>query len=202
MRRLRWHRLWAGIMTVALFTILPPGPRAGVQLRIDPDHSTVGFSVRHLFTRVRGQFRAFSGTLEFDEGAVESSKVTATIQAASVDTNVKARDEDLRSNRFFDAEKYATLEFTGTQVKKLDATHFTVHGKLTMHGVTKDVELAAEFLGKGKDPWGNVRYGFHASTTVNRKDFGMQWNEVVETGGVLVGDEVEITLDIEALPAP
>ncbi len=201
MNRFQSVRLLALAMSMTLATALP-GASAAERLKIDPDHSTVGFSVRHLFTRVHGQFRSFEGTLEFDETSVESSKVSATIQAASVDTNVKARDEDLRSSRFFDVEKHPTLQFSSSRVQKIDAGHFTIFGKLTMHGVTKDVQLDGEFLSKGKDPWGNVRYGFRATTKVNRKDFGMQWNEVVETGGVLVGEEIEIVLDIEAMSAP
>jgi len=172
-----------------------------VTLAIDPEHSNVGFSVRHLFTRVQGRFKEFSGAFSFDEANPSASSVTANIKAASVDTNVEARDKDLRSKRFFDVETYPTLTFTSKSVEKLSASKFKIAGTLTMHGVAKDVVLDAEFLGKGKDPWGNLRYGFRAATTVNRKDFGMQWNEVVEAGGVLVGDEVEITLDIEAVPA-
>ena len=122
------------------------------------------------------------------------------IQVASIDTNVEARDKDLRSDRFFDAEQFPTLEFTSTSVVAVSETKFKAKGFLTMHGVKKEVVLDIEFLGKGNDPWGNLRYGFHASTVVNRKDFGMQWNEVLETGGMLVGEEVTISLDMEALP--
>jgi polyisoprenoid-binding protein YceI len=190
-------------LAVSMLTasVSAPGVMAGEALKIDHSHSTIGFSVRHLFSRVNGQFREFEGTIEFDEKAIEASKVTASIKAASVDTNVQGRDEDLRSKRFFDAASFPTLEFVSTGVKKVDGASFEISGKLTMHGVTKDVVLSAEFLGKGKDPWGNLKYGFHAETIVNRKDFGMQWNEVVETGGVLVGEEITITLDIEAAPA-
>ena len=178
-----------------------PAVSAGEKLKIDPEHSSVGFSVRHLFTRVQGRFTKFSGTLEFDAKAIEAAKVSATIQAASVDTNVAERDNDLRSKRFFDVEKFPTLDFITTKVEKVGGQRFKVHGKLTMHGVTREVVLDAEFLGAGKDPWGNQRYGFHAATTVDRKDFDMQWNEALETGGVLVGDDIEVVLDIEAVPA-
>jgi len=174
---------------------------AAEKLSIDPEHSSVGFSVRHLFTRVQGSFREFSGSIAFDEANLAASRVTASIRAESVDTNVAARDKDLRSARFFDVEKFPTLEFRSTGFEKLQGSRVRLKGELTMHGVTLPVVLDAEFLGKGKDPWGNLRYGFRATTTVSRKEFGMQWNEVVETGGVLVGDDVEITLDIEATPA-
>jgi polyisoprenoid-binding protein YceI len=150
---------------------------------------------------VHGRFGDFTGRLTFDEANPAGSKVEAVIQAASVDTDVEARDKDLRSKRFFDVDRFPTIEFRTTRVEG-SGKQARVIGELTMHGVTKQVSLDTEFLGKGKDPWGNERYGFHAETTVNRKDFGMTWNEVVEAGGVLVGDEVEITLDVEAVPAP
>lgn len=187
---------------VVLAGALPALPaRAATKLEIDPQHSNVGFSVRHLFTRVQGRFRDFSGSLTFDEANPASSSVRATIQVASVDTNVAARDTDLRSSRFFDVERFPTLEFRSTAIEKGAGAKFAVRGDLTMHGVARPVVLDAEFLGQGKDPWGNERYGFHAETTVSRAEFGMEWNEVLEAGGVLVGDEVRIALDIEALPA-
>jgi polyisoprenoid-binding protein YceI len=189
-------------LAAALLAFLVVGPAASAaSLEIDPDHSTVGFSVRHLFTNVKGQFNTFEGTIEFDEKSAAKSKVNAVIQTTSIDTNVEARDKDLRSDRLFDAEQFPVLEFASTSVAAVSETRFKVKGFLTMHGVKKEVVLDAEFLGKGNDPWGNQRYGFTASTVVNRKDFGMQWNEVVEAGGMLVGDEVTITLDLEAMPA-
>ncbi|HEY3124875.1 MAG TPA: YceI family protein [Thermoanaerobaculia bacterium] len=127
--------------------------------------------------------------------------VPATVQAASVDSNVEARDRDLRSKRFFDVERFPTLTFASAAISDVASNRGKVRGMLTMHGVSKEVVLDTEYLGKGKDPWGNTRYGFHAETKINRKDFGMTWNEVVEAGGVLVGDEVEIALDVEAVPA-
>jgi polyisoprenoid-binding protein YceI len=172
---------------------------AGEKLKIDPQHSSVGFSVRHLFSRVHGQCGEFSGTIEYDVDSIDKSKLQVTIQASSVDTNVKNRDDDLRSDRFFDVETFPTLEFFSKKIRKLDGNKFQIFGKLTMHGITRTVVLEAEFLGSGKDPWGNQRFGFHASTTVNRKDFEMEWNETLETGGLLVGEEIEIVLDIEAI---
>lgn len=188
----------AGLALLLVLGVLPAQAQA---LKIDPAHSTVAFKVRHLFTKVSGQFRKFEGTVSFDEKNLAASKVSATIQAASVDTNVEARDKDLRSPRFFDVEKYPTLSFETTGIADVAGQKGTLKGTLTMHGVKREVSLATEFLGKGNDPWGNVRYGFHAETKINRKDFGMAWNEAVEAGGVLVGDEVEISLDIEATPA-
>lgn len=174
---------------------------AAPPLSIDRDHSNLGFSVRHLFTHVHGRFKAFDGRIAFDEANPAASSVRVSIRADSVDTDVAARDKDLRSARFFDAQKFPTLEFRSTNVEKATGTRFRVKGDLAMHGITRAVVLDAEFLGKGKDPWGNLRYGFRATTTVNRKEFGMHWNEAVETGGVLVGDDVEITLDVEGIVA-
>lgn len=195
----------ARLAVAAAFAIslagISPAAAGTVKLVIDQQHSNVGFSVRHLFTQVRGEFGKFEGTIHYDEENIEGSKVTASIEAASIDTGVKSRDDDLRSDRFFDAATYPTLEFVSTSVRKTGEMTFQIPGKLTMHGVTRDVVLDAGFLGKGKDPWGNLKYGFHAETRVNRKDYGMEWNEVLETGGLLVGDEVTITLDIEAMPA-
>ncbi len=170
-------------------------------LKIDKEHSSVTFRVRHIFTKVTGRFREFSGTIAFDETNQAASKVTALIQAATIDTNVEARDKDLRSKRFFDVERFPTLEFASLRLDGASGGRARIVGNLTMHGVTREVVLDTEYLGKGKDPWGNERYGFHAEAKINRKDFGMTWNEVLEAGGVLVGDEVEIILDVEAIPA-
>ena len=175
---------------------------AGAQaLKIDADHSSVSFRVRHLFTKVQGRFQKLEGQIVFDEKTLDASRVNATIQAASIDTNVEARDKDLRSKRFFDVERYPTLTFVSSSITGVAGSKGQLRGTLSMHGVSKEVVLETEFLGKGKDPWGNTRYGFHAEAKVNRKDFGMAWNEALEAGGVLVGDEVEILLDIEAVPA-
>ncbi len=189
-----------GALAVLGMLFIPMSANAET-LKIDADHSNVTFKVRHLFTKVQGRFQKFEGSVDFDERNLAASKVSATIQAASVDTNVEARDKDLRSKRFFDVERYPTLTFASSAVTDTTGNKGKVRGTLTMHGVSKEVLLETEFLGKGKDPWGNTRYGFHAETKVNRKDFGMAWNEVVEAGGVLVGDEVEISLDVEAIPA-
>ncbi|MGE0454751.1 MAG: YceI family protein [Vicinamibacteria bacterium] len=191
--------LLAGALGLALATA--PAQAEPVKLEIDAQHSTVGFKVRHLFTKVAGQFRRFEGTIAFDPASLAASSVSVTIQADSVDTNVEARDKDLVSKRFFDVAKFPTLTFVSTGISDVAAGKGKIRGTLTMHGVSREVVLDAQFLGSGKDPWGNQRYGFQAQVTINRKDFGMAWNEVVEAGGVLVGDEVEISLDVEAVPA-
>ncbi|HEX5043813.1 MAG TPA: YceI family protein [Candidatus Polarisedimenticolaceae bacterium] len=182
-----------------------PGSRLGATpapLKIDAEHSTIGFSVRHLYTRVQGMFRTFEGKITFDESSPAASTVQATIRAASIDTNVAARDKHLKSDSFFDTDTFPTITFVSSSVSATSEKTLRIAGALTMHGVTKPVTLDAQFVGKGKDPWGNVRYGFHATTTVNREDFGMHWNEALETGGILVGNEIEITLEIEAIQQP
>jgi polyisoprenoid-binding protein YceI len=186
--------------TAATFALAGTAATASpATLTIDLDHSSVAFSVRHLITRVHGTFRAFDGSILFDEEAPATSTVTATIRADSIDTNLATRDKDLRSERFFAVEKFPSISFTTRTVVPLSPTKFRVDGTLTMHGVSQPVSLETDYLGKAKDPWGNVRYAFHAVTTVSRKDFGMRWNEAVETGGFLVGDDIEITLDIDAI---
>ncbi len=169
---------------------------------IDTSHSGVHFSVRHMvIAKVRGSFDRFRGTLELDEGNSEASKVTVRIEAASIDTREEKRDAHLRSADFFDVEKYPELAFVSTNVEALGGDRYRVTGDLTIHGVTREVVLDAESLGAGKDPWGNDRIAFQAQTSIRRRDFGLTWNQALETGGVLVGDEVEISLDVQAVKA-
>ena len=194
-----WRRATAFTLGAAL--VLVAATAHAASLKIDPEHSTVGFRVRHLISTVNGRFNEFSGSIEYDAENLSVSSVKATIQAASVDTNVAARDKDLRSKRFFDVEKHPTLEFESDSITDVSGSKGKIKGRLTIHGVTKQVVLDAEFLGTSKDPWGNEHFGFQARTTISRKEFGMKWNEVIEAGGVMVGDEVEIILDISAVPA-
>jgi polyisoprenoid-binding protein YceI len=168
--------------------------------RIDRAHSEAVFQVRHLLTKVRGRFSDFEGTIQYDEANPERSSVNATIQATSIDTNESDRDTHLRSADFFDVEKFPTLTFRSTRVTKKGSESFDVAGDLTIHGVTKPVTLNVTFLGKATDPWGNERLGFEGETTINRKDFGLTWNAALETGGFLVGDEIKISVSVQALP--
>src|SRR6188768_771395 len=169
---------------------------------IDTSHSGIHFSVRHMvIAKVRGAFDRFSGVVELDEANPEASKVSVRIEAASIDTREEKRDAHLRSADFFDVEKYPELTFTSTKIEKLGGDDYRVTGDLTIHGVTKEVVLDAESLGAGKDPWGNDRIAFSAKTAVNRKDFGLTWNQALETGGVLVGEKIEISLDVQAVKA-
>ena len=187
----------AGLICAVL--LLGSHPAWAATYAIDPDHSAVSFKIRHLFSYVRGTFDQFEGSLDYETGEPKTWKTQATIQAASIDTRVEKRDNHLRSKDFFEVEKYPTLEFVSTQVEAADDTHAKLHGLLTLHGVQKPVVLDLEIHGVGKDPWGNVRAGFTATTTINRKDFGINWNEVLGTGKLLLGEEVEVTLEVEGL---
>jgi polyisoprenoid-binding protein YceI len=168
---------------------------------IDKAHSEVTFQVRHLLTRVRGRFSDFTGEIEYDEENPERSSVNVQVQAASIDTNERDRDAHLRSADFFDVDKFASLTFRSTGIQQKSANRFDVTGELTIHGVTKSVSFDVSLLGKAKDPWGNERIAFEAEAVVNRKDFGLTWNAALETGGFLVGDEVTISLSVQAVPA-
>ena len=167
-------------------------------LAIDRSHSEVGFQVRHLLSKVRGRFNEFDGTIEFDEANPANSRVDVAIQAGSIDTGEADRDTHLRSADFFDVEKYPTLTFTSTSVTARGENTYDVAGDLTIHGVTRQVTLPASFLGAAQDPWGNTKLVFEADLTLNRKDFGLTWNAALETGGFLVGDEVKVSLEIQA----
>lgn len=169
--------------------------------KVDPDHTSVSFKVRHLFSQVKGRFDKFDGQITFDAAHPEQTKVSGTIEVASINTNVAERDKHLRSKDFFDVEKYPTLTFTSTGTSDIDASkkNGKLNGKISIHGVEKPVALEVSYLGEGKDPWGNQRAGFSARTTINRKDFGLNWNETLETGGVLVGDEIQIEIEAEGL---
>jgi polyisoprenoid-binding protein YceI len=165
---------------------------------IDKTHSEVMFQVRHLVTKVRGRFVDFAGTIQFDERQPDQSSVTFTVNTASVDTDAPDRDQHLRSEDFFFVDKYPAITFQSAQVKKTAADRFDVTGTLTIRGVAKTITLPVAYLGTAKDPWGNAKAGFETETTVNRRDFGLVWNTALETGGFLVGDDVKLTLSIQA----
>jgi len=174
---------------------------AAVILTIDPAHSSIGFHVRHLMiAKVTGRFRTFSGTIHVEPDP-EQSWAEVSIDAASIDTAEPKRDAHLRSPDFFDVEKFPNLTFKSTSVEDRGRGKLEIYGNLTIHGVTKEVVLETESLGQAKDPWGSERAGFTASTTVNRTDFGLGWNQVLEAGGLLVGEKIEIVLEIEAVRA-
>jgi polyisoprenoid-binding protein YceI len=168
---------------------------------VDPDHSTIEFRVAHMvISKTTGHFKDYSGFIEMDPEAQTVKTIEATIKTASVNTNHEKRDTHLRTADFFDAEKYPTMTYTLKQYHK-NGEHYTAVGDLTLRGVTKELTLTGNFNGITKDPWGNVRAGFNAEGKLNRKDFGMVWNKALDSGGLVVGDDVYIKLDIECIKA-
>jgi polyisoprenoid-binding protein YceI len=169
---------------------------------IDGSHSTAEFSVRHLMiTNVKGRFGTLSGTVDYDPEKPEASQIDVTIDATSIDTRDEKRDGHLRSPDFFDTEKFPNLTFKSTSVVKTD-DGFAATGDLTIHGVTKPVTLEVETpSAPNKDPWGNTRIGTSAHAKINRKDWGLNWNSALEAGGVLVGEQVKITIDVSLVQA-
>jgi polyisoprenoid-binding protein YceI len=169
---------------------------------LDAAHSGINFSVRHMVvSKVRGRFTTFTGTLSFDENDLSRSTVEVIVAASSIDTGTAQRDIHLRSADFFDADRFPELRFRSTRIEKVDTDHCRVVGDLTIRDVTREVTLDAEYGGRAKDPWGNERVAFAAKTAIDRKDFGLGWNQALEAGGVLVGDRVEIELDVQAVKA-
>jgi polyisoprenoid-binding protein YceI len=166
---------------------------------IDPSHSTVGFTIRHMMvSKVRGRFGAFEGTITIAQDPLASS-VAATIDAASIDSRDAKRDEHLRSGDFLDTERFPSLSFVSHSVKEAADGGYVLAGDLTIRDVTRPVELSLQPAGVATDPWGGTRAGFEASTEISRKDYGLEWNLALETGGFVLGDKVRIDLDIEAV---
>jgi polyisoprenoid-binding protein YceI len=168
---------------------------------IDKTHSEAAFQVRHLITKVRGRFTDFSGVIEFNADQPAQSKASFVIQAASIDTNTPDRDAHLRSDDFFAVEKFPTITFESTGITAAGGSDFKVAGNLTMRGVTKAIVIPVTSLGTAVDPWGNEKIAFEGDVTINRKDFGLNWNAALEAGGFLVGDDVKISLTIQAAAA-
>lgn len=169
---------------------------------IDPAHSEAQFTVRHMMiSRVRGHFGKISGTIELDAHDLRQSSVEVTIDVSSIDTREPQRDAHLRSADFFDAETFPTITFKSRRIADVKDDTFTIVGDLTIRGVTREVALHVASEGRGKDPWGGERAGFSATTKIRRSDFGLTWNQLLETGGVAVGDEVKISIDVELVKA-
>lgn len=187
------------LFTVALLTALFFIPVTfAATYQIDVAHSQIHFTVPHLvFFKVRGAFIDYVGSVEIDENQ-KITAASATIKVASINTREAKRDAHLRSADFFDADNHPEMTFVSTRIE-YSGEDITAHGKLTIRGVTRDVALKGRYLGQNTDPWGNVRAGFEASTTINRQDYGLSWNKALETGGVVVGDEVVIALEVEAV---
>ena len=190
---------------VAALTLASPAVAAPVTWKVDPAHTEVGFDVRHFFTKVHGVFHDTQGTIVFDEQDPTAIKVDASARVASVDTGNRNRDSDLQTPDFFNAATDSILSFRSTKVEKTGKSKYKVTGDLTMRGVTKQVVFDAEFLGsstvsvEGKS-WG-AKAGFSATTVVNRQDYGIKWNKALDNGGMMVGDDVTITLNIEGSKA-
>ena len=170
---------------------------------IDPVHSAVLYRAGHFgVSHSWGRFSDISGTLSLDDPNAENNSIDITVKATSIDSGAAARDEHLRGPDFLNAKQFPTITFKSTQIKAVDPNTLEVTGNLTIHGVTRKVTFAVEGpTAPGKDPWGNIRVGLSASTKINRKDFGLTWNAALETGGILVGDEVTITLDVQFVKA-
>jgi len=166
---------------------------------IDKNHSSVEFRIRHFASKVSGRFGDFEGAIQADPAKPDASSVTFTIKAASIDTGNENRDKDLKSANFFEADKFPEISFKSTSIKPAGRKDvYDVTGEFTMHGVTKTITVPVEFLGFIKDPWGGERAGFALHTTLNRKDYGINWNKVLDNGGTLLSDDVDITVNIEA----
>jgi polyisoprenoid-binding protein YceI len=169
---------------------------------IDTVHSGINFTVRHMVvSKVRGRFGKFTGELAIDDVDLTKSSVAVSIDAASIDTGNAQRDAHLRSADFLDAEAFPELRFESTRIEARGEGRYAVFGQLTIRDVTREVALDVEYGGRAKDPWGNTRVGFIATASVDRKDFGLRWNQALETGGVLVGDRVQIELELQGVRA-
>jgi polyisoprenoid-binding protein YceI len=167
---------------------------------IDLSHSTIHFMVRHMVvSKVRGRFGKFSGVIQFDPANPETGSVQVDIDPSSVDTNDAQRDGHLRSGDFFEVEKFPKASFKSTKVSSSGEGKLKIEGELSLRGVTRPVTLDATFEGTGADPWGGNRAGFSATTSIDRRDYGVSFNKALETGGVLVGDKIELNLEIEAV---
>jgi polyisoprenoid-binding protein YceI len=171
--------------------------------QIDPAHSHIAFSVRHMMVaKVRGEFTRFDGAITLDEGRPDRTQVSIRIDAASIDTRLEARDQHLRSADFLDAEVYPSVDFVSRQVELLGSDRARLEGDLTIRGVSRPVVLDVEYSGQAQSPWGTTSAGFSATTRLRRKDWGLNWNQALETGGWLVGDEITVTIELELVKKP
>ncbi len=173
-----------------------------VTWNIDTTHSNIAFSVRHMvFSKVRGRFDSWTGTINLSDDELSESSVEVEIEAASLNTGTADRDTHLRGADFFDVEQFPILRFTSTKVEKLEGDNYRLHGELSIRDATHPVVLEGTISGRATDPWGNQRVAFAATTSILRSDFGLKWNQVLEAGGVLIGDRIDIELEIQAVQA-
>jgi polyisoprenoid-binding protein YceI len=182
---------------VAVLATLAALPLSAETFSIDPAHSEVGFTIRHLVSNVRGRFDEFSGKVNLDPKNLAASSVDFHIKATSIDTSVPDRDKHLRSADFFDVEKFPEITFKSESIKATGKDKYDVTGTLTLHGVGKKVTLPVSYLGQAKDPWGGTRAGFETVTTLNRKDYGIVWNKALDNGGMMLGEDVKVDINLE-----
>lgn len=187
------------VLLVSASAGLASPARAAQTFKPDPAHSEVSFQVRHFLSKVRGKFDQFDATIVKDDQNPASSSVEFTIQVASIDTGVERRDDHLRSADFFDAEKYPTITFQSSAVEKVSDSEYKVTGRLTIRGITKVVTLPVSYLGEMTDAWGHTRAGFTTETTLDRQDFGVSWNKKLDSGGYMLGDDVDVSISFEAV---
>ncbi|HEX8177181.1 MAG TPA: YceI family protein [Pyrinomonadaceae bacterium] len=197
--------LIAGVTTTPVVAQTPKAqvsyaPIPGGDYKIDPAHSIIGFAVRHLeINWVEGRFKDFSGTIRFADADITKSSVEFTAKIESIDTGVEARDKHLRTADFFDAVKYPEMTFKSTRVERKAKDSYVLHGDFTLKGVTKQISLPFTITGAIKDPWGNTRFGINAQTKINRRDYGITYGNTMENGGLDVGNEITISLQLEAV---
>ncbi len=187
------------LISLAMVFLVTPAVWAA-NYKIDADHSSVGFKIKHLaISSVNGRFTDFSGTFSFDPTNIAASKAEAKIGIKSINTEQKKRDDHLRGADFFDVAKFPEMSFSTTKIEAVSTNQFKAHGDLTIRGVTKPVVLDITYQGAAKDPWGGERAAFVATTKLGRKDFGLAYNKVLETGGLLIGEEVDVSIEIEGV---
>ncbi|MFL6262467.1 MAG: YceI family protein [Thermoanaerobaculia bacterium] len=187
------------LFAAAVLTTLAALPLRADTFAIDPGHSEVSFQIRHLVSQVRGRFNDFSGTVQLDPKNLPGSAVDFRIKAASIDTGNPDRDKHLRTADFFDVEKFPEITFKSESVKATGKDKYNVTGTLTMHGVSKKVTLPVTYGGQAKDPWGNTRAGFETETTLDRKEYKIEWNKALDSGGALLGDDVHVAINLETV---
>jgi len=192
----------AGKLLSTLLIASLPHLASATELKIDSAHSSVTFEVKHMVvSTVHGSFTDFDGVIDENEKDMTKSKISFTVKTTSINTANAKRDDHLRSPDFFDVQKFPEAKFVSSTIKKFGKDKFQLEGDLTLHGVTKKVKFNAHYLGKNKDPWGVEKTSFQATTELNRKDFELNWNKALEKGGLLVGETVKMTIDLEASPA-
>lgn len=190
----------------ALLLLAAALPLRADEYTVDKNHSEASFRVKHMFSKTAGKFDDFAGTIHWDKADVGKSNVEFTLKSASVDTGNERRDNHLRTDDFFGADKCPDITFKSSKITAAGSDSFSVTGTLTMHCIAKEVTLPVKFLGEGKDPGGNVKAGFETATVLNRKDFNMNWNAKLDNGGFMLADDVEVTIQLEtkntSAPAP